>query len=342
MTISDKPLVSVCIPCYNAEKSIAETLDSILAQTYSNIEIIVSDNQSNDATREIVRGYASQGVRLVENPPVKDGDGRIFGAFDNWDYALSQGTGEFLCLYHADDLYDPAIVEKEVSFMLAAPDAGSVLTLMRRVDENGNLLRNVKYRRGVVKLDDALFDFKSFLHAVMEHGHFVCTSSLMVRKKIYQQVGHFDENHFSTAADLDYLMRLSRLNKIGVIYEQLMGYRISKWHASAQIDKGRIKLGDYFRVIDHYIELLGLNKISEQAMKMHTLHLQEDCIICSWKALVIGNFDASKKMMLKAGGWRLSKKSFSSSFGAIVSCIALFVKVVFLFRLDRIVCRMKR
>ncbi len=124
-------LVSICIPCYNAEATIAKTVDSILAQTYSNIEIIVSDNQSSDNTKQVVSTYENQGVRLVE------GDERIFGGVDNWDNVLYQGNGEFLCLYHADDLYEPNIIEKEVCFLMANQDVGTVLTLKPPIDENG-------------------------------------------------------------------------------------------------------------------------------------------------------------------------------------------------------------
>lgn len=102
----DWPLVSVCIPAFNSEATLSETLEAVLAQDYPLLDIVVSDNQSTDRTRAIVNQYAERGVRYCCHP-----EGRpawaltlpcYIGGFANWNYVLSQGRGDYLCLFHSD------------------------------------------------------------------------------------------------------------------------------------------------------------------------------------------------------------------------------------------------
>ena len=87
------PLVSICIPVYNAEETIERTLSSVVGQTYRNIEIIVVDNLSTDRTLEIVREFKDARIRIVENP-VHFGCGE-----DNWNTCFAHTSGKFIALY---------------------------------------------------------------------------------------------------------------------------------------------------------------------------------------------------------------------------------------------------
>jgi len=297
----DVSLVSVCIPCYNAEKTIAETLDSILAQTYSNIEIIVSDNQSTDSTKEVVSSYAKHGIRLVENPPVEDDDSRIFGAFDNWDHALSQGEGDFLCLYHADDLYDPEIIEKEVKFLLEHPAAGCVLTLKTPIDANGKEIAMPKRHQEVSLGGDKSFAFYDFMEMLLGHQHFVSTPTLMLRKEVVSSIGKFNEQDFLSAADLDYLIRVSKDFHIGVIDEKLHRYRVTEHHYTAQMNKARIDIADYFEVIGSYLKSTDTNaSFSKHSLHKHDMFMRNDMARCAWYLYQQNKAWQARKMLRSA------------------------------------------
>lgn len=123
-------LVSILIPVYNREGIIAETLDSALAQTYKNIEVIVVDNASADGTWGIVQRYAvsDSRVRVFRN------DSNI-GPVRNWLRCLEEATGVYGKILWSDDLIAPDFLEKTLPF-LEGDDVGFVFTATRVFSSN--------------------------------------------------------------------------------------------------------------------------------------------------------------------------------------------------------------
>ena len=97
-----QPLVSVLIPCFNAERYVGAALESVLAQTYAPIEVIVVDDSSTDASAGVIAGYAAQGVKLLAST------GK--GAAASRNQAFSASTGQFVIFLDADDAFVPAHV----------------------------------------------------------------------------------------------------------------------------------------------------------------------------------------------------------------------------------------
>jgi len=105
------------VPVFNGERYIRESLDSILSQTYPNIELLVLDDGSTDATPQIVASYGDA-VRYHRQPATR-------GIYGNANDGIAQASGDFVCVYHADDVYLPTIVEREAAFLTARPDVGA-------------------------------------------------------------------------------------------------------------------------------------------------------------------------------------------------------------------------
>src|SRR6267154_4200111 len=95
--MSSGPLISICIPAYNNEHFIGSTLESVLHQTCSNFEIIVTDDHSTDRTISVVKKFGDRRIRLVENQA-------NLGIAGNWNKALSLATGKYVKVMGADDL----------------------------------------------------------------------------------------------------------------------------------------------------------------------------------------------------------------------------------------------
>src|SRR5439155_16624014 len=108
-----KPLISCIIPVFNGEKYLAEALDSIRAQTYRPIEIIVVDDGSTDGTRELVASYGDQ-VRYLWQPNS--------GPATDRNQGLSAASGEFVAFLDADDLWHPEKLERQMARFDARPD----------------------------------------------------------------------------------------------------------------------------------------------------------------------------------------------------------------------------
>lgn len=129
------PLVSIGVPTRNRSALLRQTLDMIMAQTYPSLDIVVSDNHSEDDTPEVARTAAARDprIRYFRQP-------RDIGLHANLNFCLDQGRGERLCLFMDDDQYLPTIVGEYVEFLDAHPDVGLVCSDWALIDEEGRVL----------------------------------------------------------------------------------------------------------------------------------------------------------------------------------------------------------
>ena len=123
--MSTPPLVSVCIPVYNGELYLAETIRSVLAQTYSNFELIIVDNASTDGTSAISHSFQDPRIRIVRNSS-------LLTVEDNFNRAIAETQGEFIKLLCADDLIYPSCLEGQAAVLLDPKNAGVSLVACRR------------------------------------------------------------------------------------------------------------------------------------------------------------------------------------------------------------------
>lgn len=117
------PLVSILIPTYNREALIGEALDSALAQTYSNIEVIVGDNCSTDATVAIVKQYAEKDPRVKFFQNEKN-----LGPVLNWKACMERASGEYIKILWSDDLMSSDFIERALSFFREDPSLAFVFS----------------------------------------------------------------------------------------------------------------------------------------------------------------------------------------------------------------------
>jgi hypothetical protein len=194
------PLVSICIPAYNVEHFIRETLESALAQDYPNLEIIVSDDASTDRTPEIVAGYESKGVRLIKQA-------KNLGMTANMNAAVRASQGKYAFKLDSDDLLEPGCVSSLVPVMEAHPRVAFAHCACRLIDVDGNFLG---YERGIHGsfLRSGLMEWPRYVYGPRSVGN------LMLRRTAFEAVGGYDES-FIRSQD----WKLERdLLKIGDVY----------------------------------------------------------------------------------------------------------------------------
>jgi len=126
------PLVSVCIPTYNRAASLRRSVAMIQAQDYGNLDILVSDNCSDDDTPAVVAELAARDprIRYVRHP-------KNLGLHGNHNFCMDEARGEFLCLFHDHDEHDPDILSRYVKFLTDHPDVGVVCSDWDLIDEQG-------------------------------------------------------------------------------------------------------------------------------------------------------------------------------------------------------------
>ncbi len=130
-----KPRVSIGLPVYNGERYLAETLDSLLAQTFKDFELVISDNGSTDRTEEICRSYAARDSRIRY---YRSDTNR--GAAWNHNRVFELSSGEYFKWQCHDDLCHPEFLEKCVSVLDREPSAVLCYSQFVRIDEKGSLV----------------------------------------------------------------------------------------------------------------------------------------------------------------------------------------------------------
>lgn len=137
------PKVSLCIPAYEAERHLRATLDSVLAQSYEDFEVVIVDNNSSDRTGDIVAALHDDRVRVIRNATT-------LPIADNFNRAVQQSRGQYVKLICADDTIEPDCIAAQVGVMDANP--GVVLVSVRTdfIDDVGDVLRPAKGLRGIV------------------------------------------------------------------------------------------------------------------------------------------------------------------------------------------------
>lgn len=128
-------LVSIITPCYNGEKYIAETIESVLAQSYTHWEMIIVDDGSTDGTARIAAGYAQREprVRLMRQQNAGTASAR--------NAALRQAEGRYIALLDADDLWEPEFLARQLDFM-RRQKALCVCSAYRHIDETGREIQH--------------------------------------------------------------------------------------------------------------------------------------------------------------------------------------------------------
>lgn len=146
--MSTRPTVSIGIPVYNGAKYLAETLDSVIAQTHSELEIIVADNASTDGTQALLARYAEldSRIRVLYN------DVNV-GAAANYNLVLHEATAEYFAWLSADDVLEPTFVERNLELLLSHPDAVGAYAQAVRIDQDGHECGDYREAMAGMRLD---------------------------------------------------------------------------------------------------------------------------------------------------------------------------------------------
>ncbi|NJO78993.1 MAG: glycosyltransferase [Cyanobacteria bacterium RM1_2_2] len=224
-----QPQVSVIIPSYNCEPYLAEAIDSVLAQTYQNFEIIVIDDGSTDCTAELLQTYGSQ-IRAIHQPNQ--------GVALARNHGIQQAQGEWIAFLDADDVFLPDKLAAQMALASADSRLGIIHSGWHRVDAQGNRLLTVEPWRQVPELN-----LESWLRWKP-----VLPSAMLFRRQWLEQAGGFDPR-FPPAEDTELVLRLALMGCSAKWLPQVtVNYR---QHGSSAMHKGLPQARSLAAVIDH-------------------------------------------------------------------------------------------
>jgi glycosyltransferase involved in cell wall biosynthesis len=206
------PLCSVVLPAYNVAPYVEQAVESVLAQTYPNFELIIVDDASSDGTAQILSRYRSHPkVRLYRNPA-------NLGMAANWNAGLRQARGEFIAKLDADDLYAPNFLEEVVPVFQKYPSLGLVFSAAHLIHSDGRVTREKRFFRSRVYPGQEFLD--KLLRACVIRSPTVC-----VRRECYDRLGYFLPS-LSIHADWEMWVRIASHYDAGYVAKYLASYRL--------------------------------------------------------------------------------------------------------------------
>jgi glycosyltransferase involved in cell wall biosynthesis len=212
--MTDPPLVSVIVPAWNAQATLAETLQSVVSQTYPNMEIIIVDDGSNDGTAANATDFCASEPRARF---IAKDNGGVASARNR---GIEEALGEWVAPIDADDLWHPTKIAKQVAAALAAPERpGFVYCWYQSIDHDGRVLGSGPQWQ----IEGAAFRQLAYNNPV-QNG-----SALLIRRDSALAVGGYDSSLRARGSegceDVMIQLRIARSYPIAVVPEHLVGYR---------------------------------------------------------------------------------------------------------------------
>ncbi len=212
-----KKLVSVIMPVCNCGKYTQNAVDSILNQTYKEIELIVVDSSDNEETLQILHSYGDK-IKLFHTSRN--------GIANALNFGLEKATGEYIARMDADDISLPKRIEMQVNYLENHPEVGLLSTDTRLIDENNNfinLAKEIRYSDSEIK-------------ARLIFGNCIVHPTVMFREKLVRDGWRYDSSFFAEDFDL-----WTRMAAKGIVFaslpEKLLWYRQYDNNSSANYDK---------------------------------------------------------------------------------------------------------
>lgn len=215
--IQGKPLVSVIMPLYNAERFVAEAIESILHQTYENLELIIVDDFSQDGSVDIVRNFASSDarIRLFHND-------RNLGVAKTRNRAIREARGEYIACLDNDDVALPSRFEEQLRFLETHPDHALVASDLEIIDEYSRVVAVRVYPHSDGEIQCCLSRMNP-----------IANPASMFRRSVFLELGGAYDESVCPVEDYEFVIRVARRFKIANLEQKLTRYRITATQAKA-------------------------------------------------------------------------------------------------------------
>ncbi len=292
-----KPLVSVCIPTYNGENFISEAINSILCQTYPNLEIILSDDNSSDQTVKIAKSLLSQSpykFSILEHSQ--------YGLAENWNFCISQAQGKYIKFLFQDDLLQPNAIEEMVNLAEQDQEIGLVFSprrLFTSTDNpnNAQLLARHESKdvhkgwsnlQSIQSGQELLQDLNILDNPINKIGE---PSTVLIRKEAFDTVGVFDPE-LCQLVDLEMWLRIMSQYKIGFVDRTLSSFRI---HAQQQTQKNSANKKTILLDYQRFFEKIAADTQYPQPTRQEAFY--------KYEAFTTANTDLRQSRRLLAEQW---------------------------------------
>jgi glycosyltransferase involved in cell wall biosynthesis len=231
------PRIAVVMAAKNYARFLPQAVDSVLAQTFTDWELLIVDDGSTDATRQVVKPYLKDSrIRYAQSDQLGQSRAKNLG--------VRLTTAPLVAFLDADDAWMPTKLAEQFAVLESCPQVGVCYTSRLLIDDAG--------RRTPMNPQSVPKAYSGKVRAEMFTKNFVCFSSVMVRRLVFDHVGGFDEN-LDLAIDYDFWLRVAKHYEFQSIPAPLVLYRTGHGNLSAKLSD-RVLTADVImtRSLDHH------------------------------------------------------------------------------------------
>ena len=258
--------ISVIIPAYNHEMYIHDAIESVLEQTFNDLELIIINDGSTDKTEDVILEYNDPRISYIAQSNR--------GAHATINRGIDLAKGDYIAILNSDDVYHANRMEKCLRYLEKNNNLSGVFTKVQGIDEEGMPVENKKTPNIQAWLkwyndSQEFFRNNDFLSCMTAKNLLITTSNFFLKKSIFKKVGGFRRLRY--AHDWDMLLRLSRHHALNFYDEILLEYRIHEKN-TVQEDKSEKKvrfevnwlIADHLRKLNEKKDVFELMKSLRQ------------------------------------------------------------------------------
>lgn len=288
------PLVSICIPNYNYGHYLRNCLDSILAQTYPNIEVIFRDNNSTDDSFEIAMEYyhkfKERGIFFSIHKNKHN-----YGSDKNTNLCFNDVNGSLLYVLASDDSIEPTFIERCVSVFNNNSNVSMVMTHRNEIDENGNITKTAPFYNQSCIIDGEDQAAVFMMAGIAIPGQRMCTVDkgrpIEKYKRTWNVAGDWYENFLQ-----------SMCGDIAYIKEPLCNYRVHSGNETNESEKNLLGITEHYQLINAFVDISKAFGMTKPAARYNEAveKLGSMCLRYAFKMLQNKLNDAAHRYLLLA------------------------------------------
>lgn len=247
------PRVSIVVPAYNNADFIGETIESILAQTYRDFELVIADHASTDATLDVVSTFSDPRIRVEHT----DAGG---GAKRNWDRVSRLATGDYLKLVCGDDLISPTSIEEQLAAFERHPSVVLVASQRALVDAAGKTIIGT---RGLGTLSGLVAGRDAARAAVLAGSNiFGEPGCVLMRRDVLERIGWWDNDH-PFLIDQATFTEVALQGDVVALRKSLASFRVNagQWSVRLAREQAAQAAGFHHKLRRDYPDLLSRNDV---------------------------------------------------------------------------------
>lgn len=251
------PLVSVFLTSYNHAKYLREAIDSVLAQTFTDFELIIWDDASTDNSWEIIQSYTDPRIKAYKSQATQ----RVVPHFK---YSFDTGiiSGKYIALHHSDDVWESEKLSRQLEAFKNNPQVGVVFTAVKVVDENGGPFKDQSnYYCNVFEQPNR--NRHEWLRFFLLHNNALCHPSVLFDREVFEKNGLYS-HCFPGLGDFEFWVRICRNTEIFIVQERLTIFRIRDGESNSSARTGvvhRYYQTNFYHILEHYLEIDDFGEI---------------------------------------------------------------------------------